>query len=108
MSENEQNTAIAAPKEATQPFLSREDITAVFSRWRPVIENQIRKDYAGHRVGRETAIIHQKVVASSEELLLKIADMGLTPAIVMDWLEREMALCEELSNQPPATPGISQ
>lgn len=75
----------------------REDITAVFAQWRPVIQNQIRKDYRVGRVGKQTAIAYQQVVAQAEGLLLHIADLGLTPRIVMDWLDREMELCEELA-----------
>lgn len=94
MSENEQFI-----DKNTDPYLFREDIEAVYRDWMPVAVNQIKKDYSANRMGRKTAIAQQQVWEKGRSLLLHISDLGLTPDIIIDWLDREMTLCHQLAEQ---------
>lgn len=77
--------------------ITKEDIKSVFKEWRPVIENQIRKDYSAKKIGKNTAIARQQVLERSEKLMHSILEHGLTVHIVIEWLEIEMKHCNKLA-----------
>ena len=79
--------------------ITKDDIQAVFKVWRPIIEKQIKEDYAQKSIGKEAAIARQQVLERSEKLLLFIIGHDLTAHIVMQWLETEMERCRILARE---------
>lgn len=79
------------------------DINTAYATAETLLLAHLERQLKQHRISRVAANAQVRAVRDGKRLTAYIADLGLTPDIVIDWLEREMERCEHLADQKSQT-----